>query len=909
MNPAPDRQISDAIVFESVIPIGLLTAICGIVLVLLGVMLWRERRSASRPFIAPIILVCRGLAVAGVWLALANPTAVRHTRQTVLKHSALFLDTSASMNIQDTTNNRGNAARWSRAIGGASSGPGSLDQGIALLGSARANLSLASSGMNQSEIGALLDKAGSACREARECVEEARRWPGVNSRLDPLLAQFEGEVIAPLLRLQKIAEPSGESRESTRVPLLALARKLGELKGQIRAIADELQDGESASPQSADSSRMGLARRWLAKSEQGWLGSLAERTVVDRNQFAQSSMPMDGNWSNLQAADPNEPTASTDLQTVLNELGRRAGDGRLDFVLLATDGVHNATNQALNIPESLRLTPMIVVPFGDYEAHRDIDLRGADAPRTILARDQLVVNARIAASLCEGESTVVELLDGQQVLDSQELRFEGPRIDRFVELHWRPGTPQTRDLTVRVRPVAREASLGNNERTLKVSAVEDHFEILVADASPRWETRYLFSLFRRETQSKATTLLFSPVHAYPGGVPPPQPALPFSIDAWQQFQVVILGDLSPAQLTLEHQKLIKRYVENGGRLIVIAGSESMPNAFAGGPLADLLPVENQPLNIPANGFTVRLTPEGQLSDVLRISGAEVGNDSALWESIYNALPIYDVSPWSKAKPSARVLIEAIPRIGGNAPGRVFLATHSYGRGSVTFFSSPSTYSLRWKAGDRYHYRFWGQLVRALVAQDFGAGTSLLRLTTDQSLYRPGTPVCVKLRAQAANGAPIKEMEGQIVARQLDKVVARTAVQANPEVAGEYNATFEGLPNGVIKLEPESESISKLLRAAGVEIPSATVSIEQGTVTSEMLPQTEPPPFFAMVENAPTAMVVAPSAVPAVLAHFDLAPTVTKSTLRRPLWNEWWLLDLIVGCLALEWIGRKIAGLI
>jgi hypothetical protein len=521
----------------------------------------------------------------------------------------------------------------------------------------------------------------------------------------------------------------------------------------------------------------------------------------------------------------------------------------------------------------------------------------------------ITVSARIAASLCEGESTVVELLNGDQVLDSQELKFDQSRVDKFVELHWKPGTPQTRELTVRVRPLAREASLGNNERTLKVSVVEDHFEVLVADASPRWETRYLFSLFRRETQSKVTTLLFNPVHAYPGGTPPPQPALPFGIDAWQQFQLVILGDLSPRQMTAEHQEVIKSYVENGGRLIVIAGSESMPNAFAKGPIADLLPVEKQDFAAPAAGFTVRLTPEGLVSNVLKISDTGSEHDSALWESIYNELPIYDVSAWSKPKPSARVLIEAVPRGEPKGTGRVYLATHSFGKGSVTYLSSPSSYSLRWKSGDRYHYRFWGQLVRALVAQEFGAGSTLLRMVTDQSLYQPDTPVRVKLRMHAANGAPLKNMDGEVVARQLDQVVARSAIRPVPDVAGEYEATFEQLPGGVIKLVPEGDRIAELIRSTGTALPQAIVTIERGATGAEMLPQTQPPPFFAMIDSIPAAMVISPAAVPTVLSHFDLAPTVTESTLRRPLWNEWWLLDLIVGCLVLEWIGRKIAGLI
>src|SRR4029453_9814380 len=102
-----------------------------------------------------------------------------------------------------------------------------------------------------------------------------------------------------------------------------------------------------------------------------------------------------------------------------------------------------------------------------------------------------------------------------------------------------------------------------------------------------------------------------------------------------------------------------------------------------------LPVEKQDFSVPAAGFTVRLTPEGLVSNVLKISDTGSENDSALWESIYNELPIYDVSAWSKPKPSARVLIEAVPRGEPKGTGRVYLATHSFGKGSVTYLSSPS----------------------------------------------------------------------------------------------------------------------------------------------------------------------------------------------------------------------------
>src|SRR4030095_12119761 len=141
MNPGTDAQITDTVIFEAALPLWLLTTMCCVVLVLLAVLFWRERRSATRPAFVPVLFVLRVLAVAGVWLALANPTAVRKPRRTVPKHFAVFVDTSASMNMQDAPIGRGNAARWSRVVNDASMAR-PLDAAVALLGSARANLSL-----------------------------------------------------------------------------------------------------------------------------------------------------------------------------------------------------------------------------------------------------------------------------------------------------------------------------------------------------------------------------------------------------------------------------------------------------------------------------------------------------------------------------------------------------------------------------------------------------------------------------------------------------------------------------------------------------------------------------------------------------------------------------------------------
>ncbi|MDQ3623071.1 MAG: hypothetical protein M3463_11355 [Verrucomicrobiota bacterium] len=904
-----NQQVTEAILYEPALPLEFLAAACAGIALLLALLFWFERRNASRPWLLPALLVFRVLAIAGVGLALANPTAVRSARQISRKHTAIYLDTSASMQLRDPASGSGNAARWRQALGEGLAVSSTLDDALPLLGAARANLSKAAIAIEARETRKLLGSADAAARAALGKIGKLRDLPGTGARLDPLQAQLEAEVLQPLERLRQIADPASEARESFRAGLTALATRITPLREQLRSIAEGLGAPPGSTSTAAGPQRIEVARRWLAQSEDAWLRALVEQTALTRAQFAHATSPLEGAWDTVQTADSSDAAASTDLQATLNELARQAADNRLDLAMIVTDGAHNAAGQPPVIPEPLARIPLLVVPIGDYDPHRDVRLRSVDGPKSVLVGDRLTVQARVSATLCEGETTAIELLNGQQVLDTRELRFEGRRADRLVDLHWRPGLPETRELTVRVRPLAKETSFTNNERTLRVSVVDDDLNLLIVDSTPRWETRYLFNLFRRETQSKLTTLLFNPIHAYPGRELPPQPALPLSAEAWRQFKIVILGDLSPLQLTARHQALLKNYVENGGCLLVIAGSDSMPEAFAGTPLADMLPVQKEAFTVPREGFTVRFTAEGLASSVIEISGPAGGDNAALWSSIFNKVPIYDVSRWSKPKASARVLIEAAARGGTGIPGRVFFATHSYGKGNVTFLSSPSTYLLRWRSGDRYHYQFWGQLVRALAANEFGSGTPLIRLQTDKLTYRPDEPVRVQLRMQSPAGAPLKGITGQIAAYQQDKVAGRAVIQENAEVPGKYEASLHGLPPGVVQLVPEGDEIARLLSATAAAAPRMAISIDADAFSAEMLPLTEAPPFFRMVDNLPSAMVISPGAVPAALEYFQFAPTVTETTRRTPLWNQWSLLFTIIGCLTLEWAGRKLAGLI
>ena len=198
----------------------------------------------------------------------------------------------------------------------------------------------------------------------------------------------------------------------------------------------------------------------------------------------------------------------------------------------------------------------------------------------------------------------------------------------------------------------------------------DKLNVLLSDSTPRWETRYLDSLFRRDPEVDVELVLFSSANqGFPGRDQAPPVALPVSPTALQRFDMMILGDLDPIQLSRQHQLAIEEYVRSGGNLIVIAGREFMPASFVDQPFADLLPVER------AGGFfpvSASVRPENKGRALTQL----VDNDSAsrAWTKAYELVPLRQMSSWLQPKAAAETLLRSTSTSKGEFP---LLTIHRY----------------------------------------------------------------------------------------------------------------------------------------------------------------------------------------------------------------------------------------
>jgi hypothetical protein len=270
------------------------------------------------------------------------------------------------------------------------------------------------------------------------------------------------------------------------------------------------------------------------------------------------------------------------------------------------------------------------------------------------------------------------------------------------------------------------------------------------------------------------------------------------------------------------------------------------------------------------------------------------------------LPIYNISAISAPKIASHTLIEAVAPGSGGAPA-AFLSWQNVGLGRVVYFSAPVTYQLRYAAGDTYHHRFWGQLLRWAIARDIGVGSKTVHLNTDKSAYETGEQAQITVRLFGADGNIVAGAQCSVEARQDGRVLKTIDLKEAPDSPGAYRATYENLPLGPLTLRATGVTVRTLLEQERHNGPvEQTIPVDPKQSTELSNPLCNLALLNQISSAAGTGAVVSPLSVQPALSLLNTTPEVKESVQsRRPVWDNWLLLWIFIGCLTFEWIVRKV----
>ncbi|MBR90740.1 MAG: hypothetical protein CMO66_05665 [Verrucomicrobiales bacterium] len=379
---------------------------------------------------------------------------------------------------------------------------------------------------------------------------------------------------------------------------------------------------------------------------------------------------------------------------------------------------------------------------------------------------------------------------------------------------------------------------------------------------------------------------------------------------WKKHTVANTGSETRESIANEHG-VAPRTLEYANPSVDWDDLKPGRSLFVPHPLADLLPVVYD-TRMPMGDWTraesrFSLLPEGRVSPLLLLEEDEFLNDE-LWR---RALPgfFWHAGVLRDAPlPGSQIL--AIHSTKRNQYGFLpLLVTAQAGNGHVLFMGTDSAW--RWRRGveDRYHYAFWGQVVRWMGhKRKLAIGKGMRLILTPE---RPGLKETVKLEAiigdRAGVGgqdrvvADITRPDGTVVTgvefRPVEGSFGTYTADFKMELAGDY-LLHTYTPDQVKIVDGRREYLREVKKVLRVE--DEVIEIVGRPIKHAVLTQ------LARDTRGDTHALA------------DLTPFLQRITERSrytpevevyELWADPWWGGLILLLLAIYWTMRKVIGLV
>lgn len=573
---------------------------------------------------------------------------------------------------------------------------------------------------------------------------------------------------------------------------------------------------------------------------------------------------------------------------------------RLRALVLISDGDWNSGEPPSIAATKLRMReiPVFAVPAGSETKLPDVEVAGFDAPAFGVAGKPVRIPFVIDSSLPREERITVEMTasTGESMTKEVTLPAMGRLQDALV---WRPLATGDVKLKLTALKLAAERCADNNSLEAPIAIRKEHLRVLVIESFPRWEYRYLRNALERDPGVEVNCLLFHPDLQKPGSGKGYLSAFP-SDEALTAYDVVFLGDvgIDKNQLTTEQCAALQRLVrDQASGLVFLPGMRGHQLALADSALGDLFPIVFDEAQARGWGSNVPgkfvLTDAGTKSLLTKLEDTDEAS-ARVWSS----LPGFQ---WYAAALRAKIGTEVLATHGSESTkfGRVpLIVTKTYGAGKILFMGADGAW--RWRRGveDKYHYRFWGQVVRWMAYQRNMASSDRMRLFYSPDRPQSGDVLTLNANVMSATGEPLRN--GSVIA-QIESPAGKAAsvrlMPAGEEAWGLFTGTFTPTETGEHRVR---------LSSAGSGTAMDAVIPVQGTAREKLGQAARYDVLREIAQITKGQFIPAPDPASVIKAVVSL-PEPELLERRLPLWSHPLWAGFLVALLGIFWACRKAIG--
>ncbi len=614
----------------------------------------------------------------------------------------------------------------------------------------------------------------------------------------------------------------------------------------------------------------------------------------------------------------NEEGTASSINQALQYVDDQLNGLRLGGLVLVSDGADNGDEDPINTAQDFgnRQIPIFTVGVGQEDIPQDIGIVDVTAAKTVLEGSVFNVQVGVNHQGFAGQEVELSIRDGEEVVASEVVSLGAEGVPRRFDLELTPERPELIVYDLQVELQSGEIIEENNAYSFLVDNTEKPaLDVLYLEGHPRNEYKFIRRAVQGDDSIRlATYLQTGPEKYYRQGIESPtelSEGFPRTKEDLYAYEAIILGDIEESFFNADQLQMIDDFVaERGGGFLM---SGMVDEEFVGSPIADILPitlVEEDFLPPFLRGgirrgehatgelYYPRLTNNGEFSPLLRLSG-EDGLNESLWRQLPELQGVY-VS--GRIKPGATVLLEH-PVLQYQNQLLPIIAQQRYGSGRAMSVATASTW--RWQmmmhSEDQSHETLWRQLLRWLAV----SAPERISIEFDREFYNVGDEVNVT--AVVLNDQYEPDNDATLWMQTTDPLdqVTDVPMEWDIEEDGVYRANFTVEEEGVFSLLVDVAS------AAGDAAADASEKRTAFVVTPSLREYTNAEMdagLLGRIADASGGTYFDLSDVNALPESVEFTPNAYSREVQMDLWDQPWLLALLILLLCVDWISRRLKGL-
>lgn len=645
-------------------------------------------------------------------------------------------------------------------------------------------------------------------------------------------------------------------------------------------------------------SRLDLARGILSHSAAPVFGKLSEQLDISYHSFGASPHLLSDAGSvsaeDLKALKATE--SSTSIAASLEAVAKSSITAPAGIVLL-TDGIDNSSSKRTeSVLQDLgaRGIPVFPVPIG-LEQPDDLSIRNIVMQEVAFSGDSVPVQVHLLSKGYEKRTVRLTIKLNDRQVSQRRIRLQGglqiEDIDFNVDLYEKGAAR----VAVEVEPFDDEVSMANNRVERGIRVVNEKVNVLYIEGNNRWEFRYLTAILKRDPRLHTTFIASSAGPDFARNSPEHIERFPSKREEAFKYDLVILGDVDPAFFTPEELGLLEELIrDRGGSLLVLCGPMHTPGSYRDTPVETMLPVRfdgDSKWDLTSESIYPVLTPEGRSSMVMVLENNAEENDR-IWSRV---APLDHLPPLTGAKPGATVLATLSDSSSGSQRYPV-VAWHRYGTGKCLSLATDRLWRLRFKTGDKYHWRVWSQTIQFLTLSRLMGEHKRIRMETDRTIYRDGEQARLYAHVLDEDFEPVVQPSFEIFVNGVDgnSLSERVSLQPDRTSPGLYEGYFTAPVSGRYRLEANENDREV----------SNTTEFQVATVNEELADTNMRLAGLQRIAQLTGGTCLTVKDLPKLGTLVKAKPVTTEVRTERPLWDNGLVAALLIILLGMEWITRR-----